>query len=106
MKPINYTREDIIRRVGDKLNFTHDEMKIILDTTLDTMTDMLTENYSRIRIELRNFGIFEVKPTKAKPKARNPKTNEEIYVPPRKKVHYRPAKNIKKILNKNTNSDG
>ena len=32
MKPVNYTREDIIRRASDKLNLTHDEMKIILDT--------------------------------------------------------------------------
>ena len=77
MKAINYTREDIIRRTGDKLNLTHDEMKLILDTTLDTVSEMLTEDKSRIRIELRKFGIFEVKPTKAKPRARNPKTNEE-----------------------------
>ena len=66
MKVINYTREDIISRTGEKLNLTHDEMKLILDTTLDTMTEMLTEDKSRIRIELRRFGIFEVKPTKAK----------------------------------------
>ena len=37
MKTINYTREDIIRRASDKLNLTHDEMKLILDTTLDVM---------------------------------------------------------------------
>ena len=60
MKVINYTREDIIRRTGDKLNLTHDEMKLILDTTLDTVAEMLTEDKSRIRIELRRFGIFEV----------------------------------------------
>ena len=100
MNTINYTREDIIRTACDKLNITHDEMKIILDTTLDTMTEILTKEQSRIRIELRNFGIFEVKPTKAKPKARNPRTNEEIYVPARRKVSYKPGKNIKKILSK------
>ena len=72
MKPINYTREDIISRTGEKLNLTHDEMKLILDTTLDTIAEMLTEEKSRIRIELRKFGVFEVKPTKAKPRARNP----------------------------------
>ena len=98
MKPINYTREDIIRRTSDKLNLTHDEMKIILDTILDTMVDILTENQSRIRIELRNFGIFEVKPTRAKPKARNPKTNEVIYVPPRRKIHFKPGKIIRQEL--------
>ena len=98
MKSINYTREDIIRRASDKLNLTHDEMKIILDTTLDTMAEMLTEEQSRIRIELRNFGIFEVKPTRAKPRARNPRTNEEVYVPPRRKIHFRPGKIIRQEL--------
>ena len=98
MKSINFTREDIIRRAGDKLNLTHDEMKIILDTTLDTMVEMLTEEQSRIRIELRNFGIFEVKPTRAKPRARNPRTNEEVYVPPRRKIHFKPGKMIRQEL--------
>ena len=98
MKPINYTREDIIRRAGDKLNLTHNEMKIILDTTLDTMSEMLTEEQSNIRIELRNFGIFEVKPTRAKPRARNPRTNEEVYVPPRRKIHFKPGKIIRQEL--------
>ncbi len=98
MKNLNYTREDIIRRTGDKLNLTHDEMKLILDTTLKTITEMLTENKSRIRIELRKFGIFEVKPTKAKPRARNPRTNEEVFVPPRRKIHFKPGKNIRKVL--------
>ena len=98
MKPINYTREDIIRRAGDKLNLTHDEMKLILDTTLDTMAGMLTEDYSRIRIELRNFGVFEIKPTRAKPRARNPRTNEEVYVPPRRKIHFKPGKIIRQEL--------
>ena len=98
MKSVNYTREDIIRRAGDKLNLTHDEMKIILDTTLDAMTAILTQEQSHIRIELRNFGIFEVKPTRAKPRARNPRTNEEIYVPPRRKIHFKPGKIIRQEL--------
>ncbi len=98
MKAINFTREDIIHRASDKLNLTHDEMKIILDTTLDTMAEMLMEDKSRIRIELRNFGIFEVKPTRAKPHARNPKTNEEVYVPPRRKIHFKPGKIIRQEL--------
>tara|TARA_B100000315_G_C14427253_1_gene518454 strand:+ start:207 stop:527 length:321 start_codon:yes stop_codon:yes gene_type:complete len=106
MKPINYTREDIIRRAGDKLNITHSEMKIILDTTLDIMTEILTKERSRIRIELRNFGIFEVKPTRAKPRARNPRTNEEVFVPPRRKIHFKPGKIIRQELQQEwTNTD-
>ena len=48
----------------------------------------------------RNFGTFEVKPASAKPNARNPKTNEVIYVPPHKKIHFRPGKIIKNELSK------
>ena len=98
MNNINYTREDIIRKTSDKLNLTHDEMKLILDSTLDTIAEILTKNQSRIRIELRNFGIFEVKPTKAKPRARNPRTNEEVYVPPSRKIHFKPGKIIRQEL--------
>ena len=106
MKSINYTREDIIRKAGDKLNLTHDEMKLILDTTLGIMAEMLTEERSRIRIELRNFGVFEVKPAKAKPRARNPRTNEEVYVPPRRKIHFKPGKIIRQELQQEwTNTD-
>ena len=98
MKSINYTREDIIRKAGDNLNLTHNEMKLILDTILDSIAEILTKDHSRIRIELRNFGVFEVKPTLAKPRARNPRTNEEVYVPPRRKIHFKPGKIIRQEL--------
>ncbi|MBT6871506.1 MAG: integration host factor subunit beta [Candidatus Marinimicrobia bacterium] len=73
-------------------------MKLAVDSVLETMCGMLTEDQSNIRIELRNFGVFEVKPTKAKPRARNPRTNEEVYVPPRRKVHFKPGKIIREVL--------
>lgn len=98
MKTITYTREDIIRRTSEKLNLTHDDTKLAVDSTLETISEMLTEDRSNIRIELRNFGVFEVKPTKAKPRARNPRTNEEVYVPPRRKIHFKLGKNIKTVL--------
>ena len=100
MDKITYTKKDIIRKVSNDLNIPKDEIKIILESILDTMSDIIREEEYLSRIEIRNFGVFDVKPTKAKPKARNPRTNEEIYVPPRKKVHYKPGKSIKKILNK------
>ena len=53
-----------------------------------------------IRIEVRNFGVLESKPTKAKPKARNPKTNEEIFVPAHKKTRFKPGKILKDYLKK------
>ena len=49
---------------------------------------------------MRNFGVLESKPAKAKPKARNPRTNEEIFVPAHKKTHFKPGKALKAHLKK------
>ena len=100
MNTLRFTREDIIRRTSEKLDLSHNDMKLVVDSILETMSGMLTEEQSNIRIELRNFGIFEVKPTKAKPRARNPRTNEEVYVPPRRKIHFKAGKVIREVLQK------
>ena len=100
MEKITYTKYDIIRKVSERLNIPKDEVKIIFESILEEMSEIMCEEEYLSRIEIRNFGVFDVKPTKAKPRARNPKTNEEVYVPPRRKVQYKPGKNIKKILNK------
>ena len=100
MNTLTFTREDIIRRTSEKLDLSHNDMKLALDSVLEIMCGMLTEEQSNIRIELRNFGVFEVKPTKAKPRARNPRTNKEVYVPPRRKIHFKPGKVIREILQK------
>ncbi|MDP6967154.1 MAG: HU family DNA-binding protein [Candidatus Marinimicrobia bacterium] len=39
-----------------------------------------------------------MKPARAKPRARNPRTNEEIYVPAHRKSHFRPGKLLKSVL--------
>ena len=51
-----------------------------------------------IRIEIRGFGAFGVKRAKAKPGARNPRTNELIYVPPYRKVFFRPGKLLRQEI--------
>ena len=100
MNMITYTRKDIVRKVADNLGLGDKEVKIILDEILNTMGGIFIEDHSNLRLELRNFGVFEVKPAKAKPKARNPKTNEEIYVPPHRKIHFKAGKVIKDELKK------
>ena len=100
MNTISYTRKDIVRRVSDQLGLGDKEVKIIIDEVLETITKIFMEDHDVLRIELRNFGVFEVKPTKAKPRARNPKTNEEVYVPPHRKIHFRAGKILKNELKK------
>ena len=100
MKTVKYNKDDLVKKLSQKLLFSHDDMKFMVDNFLETILDILKQPKDNIRIELRNFGIFEVKPAKAKPKARNPRTNEEIFVPAHKKTHFKPGKILKEHLKK------
>ena len=51
-------------------------------------------------IELRAFGTFFVKEISAKKKARNPATNELIFVPKKNKLRFRASKRLKELINK------
>jgi len=100
LEKITYNKDDLIKKMSQKLLFSHDDMKFMVDNFFDTILDILKQPKDVIRIEIRNFGIFEVKPTKAKPKARNPRTNEEIFVPAHKKVSFKAGKILREELKK------
>jgi len=100
MKSITFTKQDIIRRLSYKLNLNDGESKIIIESVLEVINDLLVNSNENIRIELRNFGVFSVFKTKERKNARNPKTNEQITIPPRKKVTFKPGKKIREVLNK------
>ncbi len=95
-----YTKMDIVREVANKQEMSEVHAKRLVESVIDTMTEMLTEDRSNTRIELRNFGVFEVKPTKAKPRARNPRANVEVYVPPRRKVAFKAGKILREVMKK------
>ena len=50
------------------------------------------------RIEIRGFGVLNVKHTKPRPTARNPRTGEQVGVPARRKVLFKPGKLLKAAL--------
>ncbi|MGC9363929.1 MAG: HU family DNA-binding protein [Fidelibacterota bacterium] len=100
MRTRTYTKRDIVKATADRLDLKVTDTEDIVDGVFVTLREMLSEKTPSLRIEIRGFGVFEVKPTKAKPKARNPRTNEVVYVPPRKKTHFKPGKLIKAALKK------
>ena len=100
MKVKTYTKKDIAREFARRKNKSIRKSIDFSDTFFDILRDILIEENPYTRIEIRNFGVFESKPTKAKPRARNPITNEEIYVPAHKKTHFKPGRLIKKYLRK------
>ena len=95
-----YTKRDIVKRIARPLGVSALSVEGMVDEVFKALAGMLAEDRMNTRIEIRNFGVLEVKPQKAKPKARNPKTNEVVYVPPRRKAHFKPGTLLKAILSK------
>ena len=95
-----YTKKDIATELAHRRGVSVRSSIGMVDDFFNIVRDFLTEDSPYTRIEIRNFGVFESKPTKAKPRARNPKTNEEIYVPPRRKIHFKAGKVIREVLQK------
>jgi integration host factor subunit beta len=92
------TKKDVSIRVAEKLGEKVHNVEHLVDVVFESIREILSEADPDVRIEIRDFGVFEVKTTKAKPKARNPKTGEIIYVPPRRKTHFKPGKLLKEVL--------
>ncbi len=98
-----YIKKDVVEKVYAEIKSEISDIKQVSDVVNATFTalrKMMSEDKAELRIEIRNFGVFEVKKTKAKPKARNPKTNEIIYVPPRRKTHFKPGRLLQDELKK------
>lgn len=100
------TKKEIVKQISDKIGLTQLKTKEIVQQTFDAIVDTLLEIG---RIELRNFGVFEVKQRKAR-KARNPRTGERVDVPPKYVVTFKPGKEmeerVKKLSNLPVNLEG
>jgi|TARA_B100000809_G_scaffold245644_1_gene272805 nucleoid DNA-binding protein len=100
MESITYTKRDIATKLAERKGLSIRKSKDLVEEFFNIVRDLLMEENPYTRIEIRNFGVFESKPTKAKPRARNPRTNEEIYVPAHKKTRFKPGKILKEHLRK------
>jgi nucleoid DNA-binding protein len=92
------TKKEIVKQISDDLGLTQLKVKDIVQKTFDSIVDTLL---SEGRIELRNFGVFEVKRRKAR-KARNPRTGEKVDVEPKNVVTFKPGKEMEEKVRKMT----
>ena len=91
------TKRDLALMVSKATGEKKSQSAVLVDALFRSMCEELIAGN---RIEVRGFGVFEVKDTKAKSHARNPKTGETIYVPARRKTHFKPGLLLKKELHK------
>ncbi len=88
------TKKGIVKALAENAGLTQVEAKRILQATFDTIIEVLARER---HIEIRNFGVFTVK-TRAPRNARNPRTNEPVFVPEKEVVTFRPGRLMKERI--------
>ena len=84
---------DIINEVVNKTGITKTKAELAVETVFDSMKKALSHGD---RIELRGFGVFNVRPRKTGI-GRNPRTGAEVNIPPGKAVRFKPGKELQSI---------
>ena len=84
------TKKEIVKTISEEIGMTQLKTKEIVQKTFDAIVRTLVEDK---RIELRNFGVFEVKQRAAR-KARNPRTGAKVFVPEKFVVTFKPGKEM------------
>ena len=81
------TKKDLVLAVARDTRITQVDVKRVVQRTLDRLIESLKEGKT---IELRNFGVFKVR-QRASRRGRNPKTGQEVPVPPKRVVVFKPG---------------
>src|SRR5690348_6206079 len=84
---------DIINEVVNKTGITKTKAEMAVETVFESMKRALAHGE---RIELRGFGIFNVRPRKTGI-GRNPRTGAEVAIPPGKAVRFKPGKELQSL---------
>ena len=84
------TKKEIVKTISEEIGMTQLKTKEIVQKTFDAIVETLVDEK---RIELRNFGVFEVK-KRAAGKARNPRTGQRVDVPEKFVVTFKPGKEM------------
>ncbi len=81
------TKKDIVLKISTETNIKQIDVKRVVQSMLDKVTEFLAAGQT---VELRNFGIFKIKSRRGR-LGRNPRTGQEVPVPPKKVVIFKPG---------------
>ncbi len=88
------TKSELIDKLATAVTLKKKDAALALETFMDTVKSTLKKGD---QIALSGFGTFKIRVSKARI-GRNPKTGESINIPERKKVVFRPSKELKEIV--------
>ena len=89
------TKKDIVQNVHDKLGFSKKDSAEMVKCVFEVMQENLARGE---KMKLSGFGTFVAKEKKAQ-RGRNPQTGEEIEIPAKRVLSFKPSQILKKILN-------
>jgi DNA-binding protein HU-beta len=84
---------DIVNAVVSSTGVTRTKAEQAVETVFESIKNALGRGE---RIELRRFGVFNVKPRKTGI-GRNPRTGQEVSIPPGKAVRFKPGKELQAL---------
>lgn len=84
---------DIVNAVVNKTGVSRTKAEQAVETVFEAMKKALGKGE---RIELRRFGVFNVRPRKTGI-GRNPRTGQEVSIPPGKAVRFKPGKELQSL---------
>jgi DNA-binding protein HU-beta len=84
---------DIVNAIVQKTSITRAKAEQAVETVFEAMKNALGRGE---RIELRRFGVFNVKPRKTGI-GRNPRTGQQVSIPPGKAVRFKPGKELQTL---------
>ena len=89
------TKRELVVTIANETGLVQHQVFDVVQRTLDHITDALAKGDT---VELRNFGILEVRLTKPRV-GRNPKTGDRVEVPAKKIPFFKPSKELKDLVN-------
>jgi nucleoid DNA-binding protein len=97
------TKRDLVVRISNETGLVQQQVLDVVQKTLDYIADAVSQGK---KVELRNFGVFEVKVRKARI-GRNPNAPEnDVRIPPRAVVKFKPGKEMREAVLRLTPADG
>src|ERR1044072_8526270 len=89
------TKRDLVVRISEETGLVQQDVLDVVQKTLDYISDAVTKGQ---KVELRNFGVFEVKVRKARV-GRNPNAPAaDVPIPPRAVVKFKPGKEMREAV--------
>src|SRR2546430_13860062 len=97
------TKRDLVIRISNETGLVQQSVLEVVQKTLDYIAEAVAQGK---KVELRNFGVFEVKVRKARI-GRNPNAPaNDVRIPPRAVVKFKPGKEMREAVLKLTPDGG